>query len=85
MAELEGRGIPVADRLRISDACILILPYHVALDRAREVAKGDAKIGTTGRGIGPAYEDKVARRAVRFGDLFNEIILNSMKLIANVV
>lgn len=72
MGELQGRGIPVADRLRISDACVLILPYHVALDRAREAAKGDAKIGTTGRGIGPAYEDKVARRAIRFGDLFDE-------------
>ncbi len=70
--ELERRGVPVTERLRISDACILILPYHVALDRAREQAKGDAKIGTTGRGIGPAYEDKVARRAIRFGDLFNE-------------
>lgn len=72
MGELETRGIPVSKRLRISDACVLILPYHVALDKARELAKGDAKIGTTGRGIGPAYEDKVARRAVRFGDLFDE-------------
>ena len=70
--ELERRGVPVASRLRISDACVLILPYHVALDRAREQAKGNAKIGTTGRGIGPAYEDKVARRALRFGDLFDE-------------
>ena len=50
----------------------LILPYHVALDRAREKAKGKSEIGTTGRGIGPAYEDKVARRAIRFGDLFDE-------------
>ncbi len=72
MEELERRDIPVSSRLRISEACTLILPYHVALDRAREDAKGKAKIGTTGRGIGPAYEDKVARRAVRFGDLFNE-------------
>lgn len=72
MAELEQQGIPVAERLHISDACVLILPYHVAIDRARELAKGDAKIGTTGRGIGPAYEDKVARRAIRFGDLFDE-------------
>lgn len=70
--ELERRGVPVTERLRISDACVLIMPYHVALDRAREAAKGEAKIGTTGRGIGPAYEDKVARRAIRFGDLFNE-------------
>lgn len=72
MEELQSRGIPVAERLRISDACVLILPYHVALDRAREEAKGKDKIGTTGRGIGPAYEDKVARRALRFGDLFDE-------------
>jgi adenylosuccinate synthase len=70
--ELERRGVPVTERLRISEACVLILPYHVALDRAREEAKGKSKIGTTGRGIGPAYEDKVARRAIRFGDLFNE-------------
>jgi adenylosuccinate synthase len=70
--ELEKRGIPVTQRLRISDACVLILPYHVALDRAREQAKGKGAIGTTGRGIGPAYEDKVARRALRFGDLFDE-------------
>lgn len=70
--ELERRGIPVTKRLRISEACVLILPYHVALDRAREQAKGKSAIGTTGRGIGPAYEDKAARRALRFGDLFNE-------------
>lgn len=70
--ELEQQGVPVTDRLRISEACVLILPYHVALDRAREEAKGKSAIGTTGRGIGPAYEDKVARRAVRFGDLFDE-------------
>jgi adenylosuccinate synthase len=70
MEELERRDVPVSKRLRISDACVLILPYHVALDKARELAKGNAKIGTTGRGIGPAYEDKVARRAIRFGDLF---------------
>jgi adenylosuccinate synthase len=72
MAELERRDVPVTSRLRISDACVLILPYHVALDRARESAKGKGAIGTTGRGIGPAYEDKIARRAIRFGDLFNE-------------
>jgi adenylosuccinate synthase len=71
MGELEQRGIHVTERLRISDACTLILPYHVAIDQAREKAKGNAKIGTTGRGIGPAYEDKVARRALRFGDLFD--------------
>jgi adenylosuccinate synthase len=67
---LEREGIPARDRLLISAACPLILPSHAALDQAREKAKGAAAIGTTGRGIGPAYEDKVARRAVRVGDLF---------------
>jgi adenylosuccinate synthase len=71
MAKLEQSGVPVRERLRISPACPLILPYHVALDQARELAKGSAKIGTTGRGIGPAYEDKVARRSVRLGDLMH--------------
>ncbi len=66
---LEETGVPVRSRLRLSPACPLILPYHVALDQARELARGDAKIGTTGRGIGPAYEDKVARRGLRLGDL----------------
>jgi adenylosuccinate synthase len=68
--ELERAGVAVRDRLRISGTCPLILPYHVALDQAREARRGDAKIGTTGRGIGPAYEDKVSRRAVRVRDLF---------------
>ncbi len=68
---LVARGVPVFERLRISPSCPLILPSHVALDRAREVRKGVNKIGTTGRGIGPAYEDKVARRALRIADLFN--------------
>jgi adenylosuccinate synthase len=67
--ELMGRGVPVLERLRISPACPLIMPSHVALDLAREHAKGAAAIGTTGRGIGPAYEDKVARRALRVSDL----------------
>jgi len=71
IGELEAKGIPVRERLLLSPACPLILPYHVALDQAREAAKGDAKIGTTGRGIGPAYEDKVARRGLRLGDLLN--------------
>jgi adenylosuccinate synthase len=66
---LVQRGIPVYERLRISPNCALILPSHVALDRARERAQGANAIGTTGRGIGPAYEDKVARRAVRLADL----------------
>ncbi|MCF6338865.1 MAG: adenylosuccinate synthase [Gammaproteobacteria bacterium] len=68
---LEARGVPASQRVRISEACPLILPYHVALDNAREVARGETKIGTTGRGIGPAYEDKVSRRALRLGDLFH--------------
>ncbi|XBS70425.1 adenylosuccinate synthase [Acerihabitans sp. KWT182] len=72
MAELEARGIPVRERLLISEACPLILPYHIALDAAREKARGDKAIGTTGRGIGPAYEDKVARRGLRVGDLFDK-------------
>ncbi len=67
--KLEEKGVPVRDRLILSGACPLILPYHQALDLAREAARGDAKIGTTGRGIGPAYEDKVARRGVRLIDL----------------
>lgn len=69
IGELEAKGVPVRERLRLSPACPLILPYHVSLDLAREKARGNAKIGTTGRGIGPAYEDKVARRGVRLGDL----------------
>ncbi|HDP88645.1 MAG TPA: adenylosuccinate synthase [Thioalkalivibrio sp.] len=71
MKMLEERDVPVRERLRISEACQLILPYHVALDLAREHARGKAAIGTTGRGIGPAYEDKVARRGLRLGDLFH--------------
>jgi adenylosuccinate synthase len=69
IAELEATQVPVRERLRISPACPLILPYHVALDQAREKRRGENKIGTTGRGIGPAYEDKVARRGLRLGDL----------------
>ncbi len=68
--KLEQRNVPVRDRLKVSPACPLILPYHVALDKAREAELGSQKIGTTGRGIGPAYEDKAARRGVRLGDLF---------------
>jgi adenylosuccinate synthase len=70
IVRLEARGVPVRERLRISPACPLILPYHVRLDLCREHARGRDKIGTTGRGIGPAYEDKAARRGVRLGDLF---------------
>ncbi|WP_438971345.1 adenylosuccinate synthase [Methylophaga sp.] len=71
MKELEGNGIPVRQRLKISAACPLILPYHIALDQARELRRGKDAIGTTGRGIGPAYEDKVARRGLRVGDLLD--------------
>ncbi|TBU94549.1 adenylosuccinate synthase [Stutzerimonas kirkiae] len=71
IGELEACGVPVRERLRISPSCPLILPYHVALDQAREKARGEAKIGTTGRGIGPAYEDKISRRGLRVGDLFH--------------
>jgi len=74
MDELEGAGVPgVVARLCISEACPLILPYHAALDAARESSRGAHKIGTTGRGIGPAYEDKVARRAIRLQDLFKPV------------
>jgi len=71
MDALIARGIDVESRLMISAACPLILPSHIALDQAREAARGDQKIGTTGRGIGPAYEDKVARRGLRISDLFD--------------
>ncbi|SFQ08359.1 Adenylosuccinate synthetase [Nitrosomonas cryotolerans] len=67
---LENAGVNVRERLKISEACPLILPCHYALDNARETARGVDKIGTTGRGIGPAYEDKAARRAIRLQDLF---------------
>ena len=66
---LEAAGVPVRERLHISPACALILPTHSALDQAREAARGANKIGTTGRGIGPAYEDKIARRGLRLADL----------------
>ncbi len=68
--ELVAKGVPVYERLRVSPRCPLILPSHVALDLARERARGAAAIGTTGRGIGPAYEDKVSRRALKVSDLF---------------
>jgi adenylosuccinate synthase len=69
--KLEERQVSVRPKLKISSACPLILPSHVALDQAREIRLGNEKIGTTGRGIGPAYEDKVARRGIRVGELFN--------------
>ena len=70
--ELQQAGVDVGGRLTVSGNCALILDYHVALDRAREARRGSDPIGTTGRGIGPAYEDKVGRRAVRAQDLFDE-------------
>ncbi|CAM4163756.1 adenylosuccinate synthase [Psychrobacter arenosus] len=70
MKNLEDNNVPVRERLRISPNCPLIMPYHVALDQAREAKRGSGKIGTTGRGIGPAYEDKIARRAIKLADLF---------------
>ncbi len=77
ISELEAYGVPVCERLLLSEACPLILPYHVVLDRMREQARGTKAIGTTGRGIGPAYEDKIARRGLRVGDLFNKDIFST--------
>ena len=68
---LAENGVPAADRLKISEACTLILPYHIALDQAREIARGKKAIGTTGRGIGPAYEDKISRRGLKVGDMLH--------------
>ena len=69
---LQGSVTDIEQRLRISHTCPVIMPYHILLDKLRESAKGNKAIGTTGRGIGPAYEDKAARRGIRFGDLLNE-------------
>jgi len=69
MSQLEASGIPARERIIVSESCPLILPYHVALDQAREKARGSKAIGTTGRGIGPCYEDKVARRGIRLGEM----------------
>lgn len=66
---IEAKGLSVRDRLHLSPACPLILPTHIALDKAKELSLGNAALGTTGRGIGPAYEDKIARRGLRLGDL----------------
>jgi adenylosuccinate synthase len=68
---LEANGVPARERLKISEACTLILPYHIALDQARELARGKLAIGTTGRGIGPAYEDKISRRGLKVGDMLH--------------
>ena len=75
IAMLENRGVKARDKLHISEACVLLLPHHILLDHAREDARGKAALGTTGRGIGPAYEDKVARRALRVSDLGNPGVL----------
>ena len=75
ISELEEKGYEVRSRIRISPACAIIMPWHELLDRAREEALGDRAIGTTCRGIGPAYEDKVARRGLRTSDLLNSEIL----------
>jgi adenylosuccinate synthase len=74
--QLEQKGVEVRARVRISPACAMILPYHVELDLARESAQGKKAIGTTGRGIGPAYEDKIARRGLRTTDLLNPSLLS---------
>lgn len=75
IAELEARNVDVRSRLCVSEATTLIMPYHIAMDQAREKKRGKSAIGTTGRGIGPAYEDKVSRRALRVGDLRHENIV----------
>ena len=80
LKELDAQGINARERMLISEGCPLIMPYHVALDQAREIARGKKAIGTTGRGIGPAYEDKVSRRGLRVGDLLNpELFANKLK------
>ena len=84
MSELENRGVPVRERLRISSACSVLLPYHILIDQAREKARGSNKIGTTGRGIGPCYEDKVARRGIRMMDFFHpEQLAEKLKVLAD--
>ena len=76
LAQLEASGVPARERIVISEACPLILPYHIALDQARERKRGNQAIGTTGRGIGPCYEDKVARRGIRLGDMLQESLFS---------
>ena len=76
MSMLKSAGFNIDGRIVLSESCPIILPSHIAIDKAREISKGDEKIGTTGRGIGPAYEDKVARRGLRIHDLFNEQLLS---------
>lgn len=71
MDMLAEKGVNTEGRLFISEACTLILPYHIALDQAREIARGKKAIGTTGRGIGPAYEDKISRRGLKVSDMLH--------------
>ena len=77
--ELKSHGVDAEPRLHVSGNCPLIMPYHIALDHAREAALGSKKIGTTGRGIGPAYEDKVARRSVRVADLYQPAVFAQLR------
>ncbi len=83
MDELAQIGVPVAERLSLSQSCTVLLPYHVAVDQAREKTKGNLAIGTTRRGIGPAYEDKVARRGLRLGDLLSSQLGDKLKELAD--
>ncbi len=84
MKELEDRGVPVKERLQISSACSVLLPYHILIDQAREKARGKNAIGTTGRGIGPCYEDKVARRGIRMMDLLHpDVLVQKLKVLAD--
>lgn len=79
--QLEARGVSIRSRLMISPACPVIMPYHIALDMAREKARGKKAIGTTGRGIGPAYEDKVSRRGIRVQDLYQDDFAEKLKVV----
>ncbi|MFN3630277.1 MAG: adenylosuccinate synthetase, partial [Casimicrobiaceae bacterium] len=79
ISELEAAGVEVRSRLKIAHACPVVAPYHVAVDQARERKRGEAKIGTTGRGIGPTYEDKVARRAIRLHDLLEPTLPDKLR------
>lgn len=79
--QLEARGVSIRSRLMVSPACPIIMPYHIALDMAREKARGKKAIGTTGRGIGPAYEDKVSRRGIRVQDIYQADFAEKLKAV----
>jgi adenylosuccinate synthase len=81
VGQLEARGISIRSRLMVSPACPVVMPYHIALDMAREKARGKKAIGTTGRGIGPAYEDKVSRRGIRVQDLYQDNFAEKLKVV----